>query len=95
MTATTHVETARSDVVGSLLRPTYLREARQAVREGRLSEAELRQVEDRAVLEAIALQEGAGLDVITDGEYRRNSWVVTIPLRPEKRAFARRRSTSR
>ncbi len=83
MTATTHVETARSDVVGSLLRPTYLREARQAVREGRLSEAELRQVEDRAVLEAIALQEGAGLDVITDGEYRRNSWVVTIPLRPE------------
>ena len=83
MTATTHVETARSDVVGSLLRQTYLREARQAVREGRLSEAELRQVEDRAVLEAIALQEGAGLDVITDGEYRRNSWVVTIPLRPE------------
>ncbi len=33
--------------------------------------------------EAIALQEAAGLDVITDGELRRNSWVVTIPLREE------------
>jgi 5-methyltetrahydropteroyltriglutamate--homocysteine methyltransferase len=74
---------ARSDVVGSLLRPDYLRQARRAVREGTLSADELRPVEDRAVLEAIALQEGAGLDVITDGELRRNSWVVTIPLREE------------
>jgi 5-methyltetrahydropteroyltriglutamate--homocysteine methyltransferase len=88
MTTNARVDVARSDVVGSLLRPSYLREARQAVREGRLSEAELRQVEDRAVREAIALQEGAGLDVITDGEYRRNSWVVTIPLRPEGAAHA-------
>ena len=59
---------ARADVVGSLLRPAYLREARQAVREGRMSDAELRVVEDRAVREAIALQEAAGLDVVTDGE---------------------------
>src|ERR671936_387666 len=73
--------TARSDVVGSLLRPPYLREARDAVRTGTLDEKGLRAVEDRAVREAIAMQEAAGLDVITDGELRRNSWVVTIPLR--------------
>jgi len=72
---------ARSDVVGSLLRPAYLRQAREAARAGTLGEGELRVVEDRAVREAIALQEAAGIDVITDGELRRNSWVVTIPLR--------------
>ncbi|HET7341248.1 MAG TPA: cobalamin-independent methionine synthase II family protein [Methylomirabilota bacterium] len=75
--------TARADVVGSLLRPTYLRDARAAARRGALDDAALRAVEDRAILEAIALQERAGLDVITDGELRRNSWVVTIPLREE------------
>ena len=74
---------ARSDVVGSLLRSDSLRQARRAVREGTLNADELRDVEDRAVREAIALQESAGLDVITDGELRRNSWVVTIPLREE------------
>jgi len=83
MTTYTHVNIARSDVVGSLLRPTYLREVRQGVSEGRVSTAELRAAEDRAVLEAIALQEAAGLDVISDGELRRQSWVVTIPLREE------------
>ncbi len=73
----------RSDVVGSLLRPAYLRQARQGVREGTVNDAELRTIEDRAVREVIELQETAGLDVITDGELRRNSWVVTIPLREE------------
>ena len=88
MTTHTQVDIARSDVVGSLLRPAYLREARQGVREGRVSEAELHAAEDRAVREAIALQESAGLDVITDGELRRQSWVVTIPLREEGAAHA-------
>jgi 5-methyltetrahydropteroyltriglutamate--homocysteine methyltransferase len=81
MTANARVGIARSDVVGSLLRPAYLRQARQDAREGRLSDADLHAAEDRAVREAIELQERAGLDVITDGELRRNSWVVTIPLR--------------
>src|SRR6266571_7907549 len=72
---------ARADVVGSLLRPAYLRDARKAALEGRSTQADLRAIEDRAVREAIAMQESAGLDVITDGELRRNSWVVTIPLR--------------
>ena len=72
---------ARSDVVGSLLRPAYLRDVRQRAREGAAGRDEVRAAEDRAVREAIVLQESAGLDVITDDELRRNSWVVTIPLR--------------
>ncbi len=72
--------TPRADVVGSLLRPDYLREAREAALAGTLDGGELRAVEDRAVLEAIALQEGAGIDAITDGEYRRHGWIALIPI---------------
>jgi len=61
----------RSDVVGSLLRPPYLKEARRRLAAGVLSPAEFKPIEDRAVDEAIALQTAAGLDVITDGEMRR------------------------
>jgi len=86
-TAQTHAGVARADVVGSLLRPGYLWEARQALREGRITEAELRAVEDRAVREAIALQEAAGLDMISDGEMRRTSWIASIPLVGEDPSF--------
>jgi 5-methyltetrahydropteroyltriglutamate--homocysteine methyltransferase len=61
----------RSDVVGSLLRPPALVEAREAFEAGRLTPAEFKRVEDQAVDDAVALQEAAGLDVITDGEQRR------------------------
>ena len=64
----------RVDVVGSLLRPVYLQEARAAWEAGRLNREELRAVEDRAVLEAIQLQESLGLPVVTDGEYRRSAY---------------------
>ncbi|HYK86322.1 MAG TPA: cobalamin-independent methionine synthase II family protein [Ktedonobacteraceae bacterium] len=63
--------TYHSEVVGSLLRPTYLAEARKQHEAGQLSAAEFKAIEDRAVDEAIALQEEAGIDVITDGEQRR------------------------
>ncbi|HET7037192.1 MAG TPA: cobalamin-independent methionine synthase II family protein [Thermomicrobiaceae bacterium] len=61
----------RSDVVGSLLRPGYLKEARKRHEAGELDEAAFKRVEDRAVDAAVALQEGVGLDVVTDGELRR------------------------
>jgi 5-methyltetrahydropteroyltriglutamate--homocysteine methyltransferase len=61
----------RSDVVGSLLRPDYLKAARQQHAEGVLGDAEFKRIEDRAVDEAIAAQIEAGLDVISDGEMRR------------------------
>ncbi len=61
----------RSDVVGSLLRPAYLKEARERHEKSEITDAEFKRVEDRAVDEAVALQERAGIDVITDGETRR------------------------
>lgn len=65
---------ARADVVGSLLRPPELLEARRRYAEGEISAAEFKGVEDRAVDWAIALQERAGLPVVTDGEMRRESF---------------------
>ena len=61
----------RSDVVGSLLRPPELKLARERAERGELSAAALKKIEDRAVDEAVRLQEEAGLDVLTDGELRR------------------------
>ena len=61
----------RSDVIGSLLRPAYLIDARQALEKGTIAPAAFKRIEDRAVDEAVALQEAAGLDVVTDGEMRR------------------------
>src|SRR5947208_17057957 len=63
--------TYHSEVVGSLLRPIYLVDARKQFEAGQLSAADFKAVEDQAVNEAIALQETAGIDVITDGEMRR------------------------
>ncbi len=63
--------TYHREVVGSLLRPTYLAEARKQFEAGQLSAADFKAIEDRAVNEAIALQEAAGIEVITDGELRR------------------------
>jgi 5-methyltetrahydropteroyltriglutamate--homocysteine methyltransferase len=60
-----------SDVVGSLLRPTFLLDAQERRTAGALTDAEFKTIEDRAVTEAVALQEAAGLDVVTDGEVRR------------------------
>ena len=64
-----------AEVIGSLLRPGYLWEARAALDGGRLSAQEFKQIEDRAVDQAIAMQEGCGLDVISDGELRRFSFL--------------------
>ncbi len=61
----------RSDVVGSLLRPADLTAARERLAEGRLTPAAFKTIEDRAVDDALRLQEAAGLEVVTDGEMRR------------------------
>src|SRR5574341_1766325 len=65
---------ARTDVVGSLLRPPELLEARERHERGELSRAELDRAEDAAVDWALRLQEEAGLEVVTDGEMRRLSF---------------------
>jgi 5-methyltetrahydropteroyltriglutamate--homocysteine methyltransferase len=61
----------RTDVIGSLLRPPAVMDARARFDKGKLDATSLRAVEDAAVREAVALQESVGLDVITDGEMRR------------------------
>jgi 5-methyltetrahydropteroyltriglutamate--homocysteine methyltransferase len=62
----------RADVAGSMLRPRELVTARSGFRAGRLGEEEFRAIEDRAVDEALRIQEHAGVDVATDGEMRRD-----------------------
>jgi len=64
-----------SDVIGSLLRPKYLQQARDAYAAGQLPAPDFKRIEDRAVDQAIGMQEGIGLDVITDGELRRFSFL--------------------
>ena len=66
----------RADNLGSLLRPSYLLDVRHAGGDA----DQLRSVEDRAIEEAIALQEDVGLHVITDGEYRRRFFFSTIKV---------------
>jgi 5-methyltetrahydropteroyltriglutamate--homocysteine methyltransferase len=61
----------RTDVVGSLLRPEYLKEAWRQHARRELDDDGLSEIADRAVREAVALQESVGLDVLTDGEFRR------------------------
>jgi 5-methyltetrahydropteroyltriglutamate--homocysteine methyltransferase len=67
----TDLRTIRTDVVGSLLRPAAMIEARKNFDEGKIDAAALRAIEDDAVRAAVRLQESIGLDVISDGEMRR------------------------
>src|SRR3712207_852099 len=71
-------QSIRTDNVGSILRPPELLEARQAHAEGRLTREQLRTAEDRAIMAVLELQRSIGMDVLTDGEYRRDSWLTGI-----------------
>jgi 5-methyltetrahydropteroyltriglutamate--homocysteine methyltransferase len=64
----------RADHVGSLLRPRRLLRARDDFAAGQISAAELRSVEDQEIPRAVRMQEEAGLQSATDGEYRRTTW---------------------
>src|SRR5688500_9617221 len=64
----------RSEVIGSLLRPAYLKDAVARHAAGEITAAALTAAQDRAVLDAVALQEACGIDLITDGEMRRSFW---------------------
>ncbi len=68
----------RADNIGSLLRPPELLAARAALRDGSMDAAQVRQVEDRSVLSALAMQKAAGVQVFTDGEYRRDIFTADI-----------------
>jgi 5-methyltetrahydropteroyltriglutamate--homocysteine methyltransferase len=64
----------RADHVGSLLRPPALLDARKRHEAGELSAAGLEAAEDEAIAAAVRLQEESGIDVVTDGEFRRRDF---------------------
>jgi 5-methyltetrahydropteroyltriglutamate--homocysteine methyltransferase len=68
----------RAEVIGSLLRPQYLKDARKQWEAKQLGTREFKRSEDRAVDEMIALQEQCGVDVITDGEMRRTHFIAPL-----------------
>jgi 5-methyltetrahydropteroyltriglutamate--homocysteine methyltransferase len=68
----------RADNIGSLLRPAELLAARMALREGRMEESQVRAIEDRSILTALKMQKAAGVQVFTDGEYRRDIFTADI-----------------
>jgi 5-methyltetrahydropteroyltriglutamate--homocysteine methyltransferase len=64
----------RADHVGSLLRPPEVLRAREERAAGRITDEELRAIEDDAIRAVVRRQEEIGLNTITDGEFRRESW---------------------
>ena len=77
MAANTRVDIARSDVVGSLLRPAYLREARQGMRQGRVSEAEL---QEHTVVAGLVTTKNPMLENAAAVEARLREATQRIPL---------------
>ena len=67
--------TLHADHVGSLLRPPELIEVRRQERDGKASRAELEAAEDSAILKAFELQKQTGIEILTDGEYRRETFL--------------------
>jgi 5-methyltetrahydropteroyltriglutamate--homocysteine methyltransferase len=67
-----------AEVIGSLLRPQYLKDARKQWEASKLTTREFKRVEDRAVDEMITLQEQSGVEVVTDGEMRRTHFIAPL-----------------
>ena len=70
----------RADHIGSLLRPAELLAARTSHANGAIDQSQLREVEDQSILQALELQRDTGMEVFTDGEYRRDSFLGGPPL---------------
>jgi 5-methyltetrahydropteroyltriglutamate--homocysteine methyltransferase len=64
----------RADHVGSILRTAPIKDARAKREKGEISQAQLKEVEDREIEKVIRKQEEIGLQLATDGEYRRSWW---------------------
>ncbi len=64
----------RYDIVGSFLRPEKLKNAREKFNNGEISQDELTEVENHAIIDLIKQEEAVGLKAVTDGEFRRSYW---------------------
>jgi 5-methyltetrahydropteroyltriglutamate--homocysteine methyltransferase len=69
----------RAEQVGSLLRPQEVLDAHAALTEGAMTADQVSAIEDKAIIEAIALQKQIGIEVISDGEMRRTGWAADFP----------------
>jgi methionine synthase II (cobalamin-independent) len=85
----------RADQVGSLIRPQHLLDARTKRDHGEMPDADLRAIEDAEIRRVVKLQEDIGLPVVTDGEFRRESWnrdfllkFTNVQLGPSRIALA-------
>lgn len=85
----------RADHIGSLLRPQALRQAYRAFNDRAIDEAAFVAAQDTAIRDAIALQQGVGLEVVTDGEFRRASYWSRFVERTEGLAVSESRFTFR
>jgi len=64
----------RADHVGSLLRPQILRQAFRQHASQEIGDAEFKKLHDKCIRDVVTLQESVGLEVVTDGEFRRGSY---------------------
>lgn len=64
----------RADHVGSILRPASVKQARSQFQEGKITAAELKKAEDKAIADIVEKQKACGLKAVTDGELRRSWW---------------------
>jgi 5-methyltetrahydropteroyltriglutamate--homocysteine methyltransferase len=64
----------RADHVGSLIRPQRLLEARRRLESEMIEADELRDVENEEIAAVVQLQKDAGIDIVTDGEFRRRDF---------------------
>ena len=71
----------RADHIGSLLRPAELLEASTAYANGAIDQPQQRRTEDQAILRSLEVQRDTGMEVFTDGEYRRESFLSGPPER--------------
>lgn len=62
------------DVVGSFLRPDYLKKAREEFANKTIDAKQLKAIEDKAIQELVAKEKEVGLQAVTDGEFRRRYW---------------------
>jgi len=68
----------RAEQVGSLLRPPALLETRAAYAQSKIRLEELRLKEDQAITQALAKEKQVGIDILSDGEMRRGSWLTDM-----------------
>ncbi|HTW87539.1 MAG TPA: 5-methyltetrahydropteroyltriglutamate--homocysteine S-methyltransferase [Candidatus Binataceae bacterium] len=72
--AAPHNPPFRAEQIGSFLRPPELLQAREDLKAGKISVEQLHQIEDQAIRDVVAFQERLGLESITDGEFRRETF---------------------